>query len=266
MFFYKKVSIFQSVHNFIVEEQWKKALEEIHTIKKEDLTIDEKYMSIILESYILNRLERFMDAFLLTKELLMKRERITNKLIILDALIVQAESFIHLERFTDGLSTIVQAEEMLPIITNLPLEKQAERQAYIILEKGLLSWKKGHIDEALEKLQESVQIYRGINHQIMKEKVFELIEEIKLYETAIKPMAVTIPKPKTKIIDSSTINNISGVGDIKAEILQKAGYHTIEEIASADPKELVSLKGFGPATATKVIKNAQELYKKMDSK
>lgn len=267
MFFYNKVPIFQSVHEFIVEEQWKKALEEIQKIRKEDLNHDEKFIAIIIESYILNKLERFMEAFLLTKELLMKREKISNKLLVLDALIVQAESLIYLGRLDNGHSTIIQAEEMLPIITNLPLQKQAERQAYIIMERGLLYWKQGIIDEALEKLHESMQIYRGINHQIMKERVFQLIEEIRLFETAIKPM--TPPRKKEKIVnieEAFTIDNISGVGEIKAEILHKAGYHTIAEIASADPEELISLKGFGPSTATKIIENAQELFKKMNNK
>lgn len=52
---------------------------------------------------------------------------------------------------------------------------------------------------------------------------------------------------------------VKGIGPVIALKLYKAGIKTVEELATAKPEDLAWIKGFGTASATRVIKNAQDL-------
>ena len=57
---------------------------------------------------------------------------------------------------------------------------------------------------------------------------------------------------------SYNLNDVKGLGK-KKDTLKEAGIDTVEKLANADINDLTSLKGFGKATAEKVIKNAKLL-------
>lgn len=54
------------------------------------------------------------------------------------------------------------------------------------------------------------------------------------------------------------IAGIEGIGPKTAEILQKAGYTSVEKIASVEPEHLAALQGIGEKTAAKIIESAKK--------
>ena len=54
------------------------------------------------------------------------------------------------------------------------------------------------------------------------------------------------------------ISNIPGIGPKTAEILQKAGYTSAEQIAAVEPEHLSALQGIGEKTAAKIIESAKK--------
>ena len=56
----------------------------------------------------------------------------------------------------------------------------------------------------------------------------------------------------------SAIADIEGIGPKTAEILQKAGYESAEQIAAVEPEHLAALQGIGEKTAAKIIESAKK--------
>ena len=54
------------------------------------------------------------------------------------------------------------------------------------------------------------------------------------------------------------IAGIEGIGPKTAEILQKAGYTSVEAIAAVEPEHLAGLQGIGEKTAAKIIESAKK--------
>ncbi len=54
------------------------------------------------------------------------------------------------------------------------------------------------------------------------------------------------------------ISDIPGIGPKTAEILQKAGYASAEQIAAVEPEHLAALQGIGEKTAAKIIESAKK--------
>lgn len=55
-----------------------------------------------------------------------------------------------------------------------------------------------------------------------------------------------------------TLEGVEGIGPKTAEILQKAGYTSVEKIASVEPEHLAALQGIGEKTAAKIIESAKK--------
>jgi len=55
------------------------------------------------------------------------------------------------------------------------------------------------------------------------------------------------------------MTDVPGIGAAAADLLQKAGFETADDIAKASPKALSAVKGFGPARAARVIEAAQSI-------
>lgn len=55
-----------------------------------------------------------------------------------------------------------------------------------------------------------------------------------------------------------TLEGVEGIGPKTAEILQKAGYASVEKIASVEPEHLAALQGIGEKTAAKIIESAKK--------
>jgi len=56
-----------------------------------------------------------------------------------------------------------------------------------------------------------------------------------------------------------TIEDISGVGDAKAEALRAAGFETIDDIRAADQSDLAEVEGIGNALAARIAADVGEL-------
>ena len=52
--------------------------------------------------------------------------------------------------------------------------------------------------------------------------------------------------------------NIDGVGPKTAELLQKAGFTTVEKLASVEVEHLCTVQGVGDKTAAKIIEGAKK--------
>ena len=52
--------------------------------------------------------------------------------------------------------------------------------------------------------------------------------------------------------------SIEGVGPALAEVLQKAGFTTVEQLASATTEHLSAVQGIGDKTAEKIIDGAKK--------
>ena len=63
----------------------------------------------------------------------------------------------------------------------------------------------------------------------------------------------------------SAISDISGIGPKTAEILQKAGYTSAEQIAAVEPEHLAALQGIGAKTAAKIIESAKKYISAQES-
>jgi len=61
--------------------------------------------------------------------------------------------------------------------------------------------------------------------------------------------------------EESPLRDLTGIGPKLAEILSKAGYDTVEKIASAEVEDLKKIEGIGDRTAHRVIGSAREYMK-----
>ncbi len=56
----------------------------------------------------------------------------------------------------------------------------------------------------------------------------------------------------------ATFANVEGIGPKMAEVLQKSGFTSVEQLASATPEHLATVQGIGEKTAVKIIEGAQK--------
>ncbi|MCQ2410865.1 MAG: DUF4332 domain-containing protein [Elusimicrobiaceae bacterium] len=52
--------------------------------------------------------------------------------------------------------------------------------------------------------------------------------------------------------------NVEGIGPKMAEVLQKSGFTSVEQLAAATPEHLSTVQGIGEKTAAKIIEGAQK--------
>lgn len=64
----------------------------------------------------------------------------------------------------------------------------------------------------------------------------------------------------------AALANVEGIGPKMAEVLQKAGFTTVEKIASVEPEHLATLQGVGEKTAAKVIESAKKYLAEKEAK
>jgi predicted flap endonuclease-1-like 5' DNA nuclease len=88
-------------------------------------------------------------------------------------------------------------------------------------------------------------------------------EKPKAPKPPVKIMAPVVEDDDTEWVDWE-LTDISGVGPARAEVLDEAGYDTVEAIAEADPKDVQdAVKGvdgkMNLATARSIVKSAKEL-------
>ncbi len=55
------------------------------------------------------------------------------------------------------------------------------------------------------------------------------------------------------------ITDVTGVAEMKALELSKAGIKSVDDLATASPAAIAAIPGFGPVTASRVIQSAQSL-------
>lgn len=56
----------------------------------------------------------------------------------------------------------------------------------------------------------------------------------------------------------ATFANVEGIGPKMAEVLQKSGFTSVEQLAAATPEHLATVQGVGEKTAAKIIEGAQK--------
>lgn len=64
----------------------------------------------------------------------------------------------------------------------------------------------------------------------------------------------------------AALADVEGIGPKMAEVLQKAGFTTVEKIASVEPEHLATLQGVGEKTAAKVIESAKKYLAEKEAK
>jgi len=62
--------------------------------------------------------------------------------------------------------------------------------------------------------------------------------------------------------EAAAIGDLPGVGAKTLDSLKEAGYNTIDDIAKADPADLVKIKGIGPKKAQNLVEEAKKLTNK----
>jgi len=61
------------------------------------------------------------------------------------------------------------------------------------------------------------------------------------------------------------LETIDGVSTELAEMLYEAGYKTVQQVAEADPEDLIRIKGIGRKNVEKIQDSAEELLEESDS-
>jgi len=61
------------------------------------------------------------------------------------------------------------------------------------------------------------------------------------------------------------LETIDGVSTELAEMLYEAGYKTVQQVAEADPEDLIRIKGIGKKNVEKIQDSAEELLEESDS-
>jgi N utilization substance protein A len=56
----------------------------------------------------------------------------------------------------------------------------------------------------------------------------------------------------------AVLADVEGIGPKMAEVLQKSGFTTVEQIAELDPEHLSTVQGIGDKTAAKIIEGAKK--------
>lgn len=74
-----------------------------------------------------------------------------------------------------------------------------------------------------------------------------------------KNAKVNLALPEIDPEEASPLEDIHGVGAPLAQALEDAGFKTIQDVAQADPDDLESIDGIGPATAPRIIASAKAL-------
>ncbi len=79
------------------------------------------------------------------------------------------------------------------------------------------------------------------------------------FEIDVKGRSDKEDRKKAKEESALSISDLPGVGKKAEELLTKAGYKEIEDIASAKLEDLLEIKGIGQKTAEKILESAKEL-------
>ncbi|MHA1305158.1 MAG: helix-hairpin-helix domain-containing protein [Candidatus Heimdallarchaeaceae archaeon] len=87
-------------------------------------------------------------------------------------------------------------------------------------------------------------------------------EELESIPAPKRIVEEAIPEP-TKIGEEIkkeySLEDVNGIGATKAQLLRDAGIKTVQQLANIKVEELTKIKGIGPSTAAKYIKNAKDL-------
>jgi transcription termination factor NusA len=199
------------------------ALHEINLLEKGvELDETEKLACMLLTSQIMNRTGNFDKSLMLSKFAFRKSMDLEEPLLVVDSTISFLESI-------SGLGILFDASK-----------KELKEFSQMI--------------ERSEDVLKTIQKLTKKGREIRADSLTNLKGIIKHSEIKKVP---TKEEPK-KEIPTIPVDKVKGVGQ-KASALIDAGFKSATDLAYADPKELVKLKGIGDATAKKLITAAKEL-------
>lgn len=174
---------------------------------------------------------------------------------------------IDIVRYNDDIREYIRAALSPAEVSEIRLDKEKLRAEVIVNEDqlSLSIGKHGQNVRLASKLigwELDIRTKEALAQEAEKAKA--QAEEIRQEEelAAKKPKK----KGKTKEVVPAELSALSGVGEKTVELLKEAGLATLEDIAKAETKALMQVKGIGEKKAEKLIKEAREIIRKSTKK
>ena len=168
----KNDKLLVEVENLLVEGRCDEALHMIQGIEKRYVEDIDKWKYEILEGKCLKDLGEFEAALKISNKVVLEGKRSSrNDTIMVDALIIKAESLWRLGQLDESLKVIEDAERMFQTIAlhALPLQTKthssvSSQRATLLYNKGEVYRLQGDFGKALEYYQQSLSLYEEVGN------------------------------------------------------------------------------------------------------
>ncbi len=168
----KNDKLLVEVENLLVEGRCDEALHMIQGIEKRYVEDIDKWKYEILEGKCLKDLGEFEAALKISNKVVLEGKRASrNDTIMVDALIIKAESLWRLGQLDESLKVIEDAERMFQTIAlhALPLQTKthssvSSQRATLLYNKGEVYRLQGDFGKALEYYQQSLSLYEEVGN------------------------------------------------------------------------------------------------------
>ncbi|MHA2371224.1 MAG: tetratricopeptide repeat protein [Candidatus Hodarchaeales archaeon] len=159
---------FHHAEELLDQSRFDEALETVKQIvNKEPLETEEKLAAQILMSQILSTRGDVQDGLQLAEAALEKSKEISSPFQEVNARLAIAMALCHMGRFDESLDAINHVEKALKTLNIVSPAVRDQKKALLLYYKGRsLAWK-GALDQALEHLQQSLELHESLGNATM---------------------------------------------------------------------------------------------------
>ncbi len=145
------------------EGEYEQALTKLRSLSFEELTPEDQFSYKLLESQLLFNLDEIEKARRLVFDLLQSSPPQIDPLLMIDAMVVQAELYWRSGEITKGLEAAQKGLDLLNGIDSKQETEINQRKAALLNQTGIAYWYKGKYDTALDHHQKSLAIKQALN-------------------------------------------------------------------------------------------------------
>lgn len=158
--------LFEDTEKLILEGRFDEALQLARGIERSQFEIADRLKCEILESKCLTKLGKCEEALEITRQVAEEGKRTSGySKIVVDALIIMAESLWRLGRLDESLETIEEGEQMYQTLTfhtlayHILARSEILQRPALLYHKGVVYRLQGDLDQALENYEQSLALY-----------------------------------------------------------------------------------------------------------
>ncbi|MFX0037238.1 MAG: tetratricopeptide repeat protein, partial [Candidatus Hermodarchaeota archaeon] len=166
--FHPEIKGLNSVKQLIEEGKIQEALQIVLELEQgEDLSLKELLSYKVVKANLLNGLGNFLDAIEIAKEIFQEFQKLGDLVSSLDALLIQAYSYMIMTNMTQSEDLITQAENLFEIIKAASSIDLRERESFLVRIKAGILFFKGELQPSLELNKKAYELAKDIDDKAL---------------------------------------------------------------------------------------------------